>query len=45
MNESHSDVVIDVPLPADESDAEGYRKADGVITRLEECIHAVLKHS
>ena len=45
LNESHSDVVIDVPLPADESDAEGFRKADGLITRLEDCIRAVLKHS
>ena len=45
LNESHSDIVIEVPVPKDESDAKGYHTADDLMNRLDARVHAVLKHS
>jgi hypothetical protein len=44
-NESHSDVTIEVPLPRDERDVQGFHAAADLMTRLDARVHAVLKHS
>ena len=44
-NESHSDVTIEVPLPKDERDAQGFHAADDLMTRLDARVKAVLKHT